>query len=232
MFATMITISFLFIITISMTQNYVVLSFTATRQTRTSSSSSSSLSHITNTGRIQTATKTNNHYDRLVSTTEATTKLHAITNTNSNTNSNTFQLTIDLPPSNSDVQVQMTIESILSVPSELIVVRYKVPFGINIEPKKQFAYVTADGPGGERIGDILRYTSQYTMGLPRGDGIGTTFASFAGGLKWQCSMFNIMSVNKWEQVMQALLSNTIDRTDEVVFIFERPLNGVVPPELL
>jgi hypothetical protein len=143
----------------------------------------------------------------------------------------TFQLVIDVPPSNSDVQVSMNIESILSVPSELIVVRYKVPFGLNIEPRKNFAIVTANGPGGEQVGDVLRYTSHWTMGLPRGDGIGTTFASFAGGLKWQCSMFNVMSVKQWEQVIQALVSNTADRTDEVVLIFERPLNGVVPPEL-
>ena len=143
----------------------------------------------------------------------------------------TFQLVIDVPPSNSDVQVSMNIESILSVPSELIVVRYKVPFGLNIEPRKNFAIVTANGPGGEQVGDILRYTSHWTMGLPRGDGIGTTFASFAGGLKWQCSMFNVMSVTQWEQDIQALVSNTVERTDEVVLIFERPLNGVIPPEL-
>ena len=150
----------------------------------------------------------------------------------SNTNKNTFQLVIDVPPSNSDVQVSMNIESILSVPSELIVVRYKVPFGLNIEPRKNFAIVTANGPGGEQVGDILRYTSHWTMGLPRGDGIGTTLASFGGGgLKWQCTMFNVMSVKQWEQVIQALVSNTIDRTDEVVLILERPLDGVVPPEL-
>ena len=145
--------------------------------------------------------------------------------------SSSFQLLVDVPPSNSDVQVSMNIESILSVPSELIVVRYKVPFGLNIEPRKNFAVVTAAGPGGEQVGDVLRYTSHWTMGLPRGDGLGTTFASFAGGLKWQCSMFNVMSVKQWEQVIQALVSNTIDRTDEVVLIFERPLNGVIPPEL-
>ena len=145
--------------------------------------------------------------------------------------SSSFQLLVDVPPSNSDVQVSMNIESILSVPSELIVVRYKVPFGLNIEPRKNFAVVTAAGPGGEQVGDVLRYTSHWTMGLPRGDGLGTTFASFAGGLKWQCSMFNVMSVKQWEQVIQALVSNTIDRTDEVVLIFERPLNGAIPPEL-
>jgi hypothetical protein len=148
-----------------------------------------------------------------------------------NKKANTFQLSIDLPPSKSDVQVNMGIDSILSVPSELIVVRYQVPFGLNAEPRKNLAVVTAAGPGGELPGDVLRYTSQWTMGLPRGDGLGTTFASFAGGLSWQCSMYNVMSAKNWEQVLQALLSNTIERTDEVVLIFERPLHGVIPPEL-
>jgi hypothetical protein len=160
-----------------------------------------------------------------------TTTLYSMSPTNKSSKPTAFQLVIDVPPSNSDVQVTMNIDPILSVPSELIVVRYKVPFGLNIEPRKNFAIVTANGPGGEQIGDVLRYTSQWTLGLPRGDGIGTTFASFAGGLKWQCSMFNVMSVKQWEQVILALVSNTVDRTDEVVLIFERPLNGVIPPEL-
>jgi hypothetical protein len=142
-----------------------------------------------------------------------------------------FQVSIDLPPSNSEMQVTMGLDPILSVPSELIVVRYRVPFGLNVEPKRQFALVTAAGPGGEQPGDVLRYTSQWTLGLPKGDGLGTTFASFAGGLSWQCSMFNVMSAVKWEQVLEVLLSNTAQRTDEVVLIFERPLNGVIPPEL-
>jgi hypothetical protein len=142
-----------------------------------------------------------------------------------------FQVSIDLPPSNSEMQVTMGLDPILSVPSELVVVRYRVPFGLNVEPKRQFALVTAAGPGGEQPGDVLRYTSQWTLGLPPGDGLGTTFASFAGGLSWQCSMFNVMSAVQWEQVLEALLSNTAQRTDEVVLIFERPLSGVIPPEL-
>ena len=55
--------------------------------------------------------------------------------------------------------------------------------------------------------------------------------AFGGGLKWQCSMFNVVTAKAWEQVVEALTSNTQDRTDEVVLIFERPLDGVIPPEL-
>jgi hypothetical protein len=42
-----------------------------------------------------------------------------------------FELTIELPPSGSGLLANMAIDPILSVPSELVVVRYKVPFGLN-----------------------------------------------------------------------------------------------------
>jgi hypothetical protein len=93
------------------------------------------------------------------------------------------------------------------------------------------AVVTAPGPNGEQPGDVLRFTSQWTLGLPQGEGLMETAASFAGGLKWQCSMFNVVKAKAWEQVVNALTSNVASRTDEVVLIFERPLNGVTPPEL-
>jgi len=142
-----------------------------------------------------------------------------------------FELTIDLPPSGSDVQAFMGIDPIFSVPSELVVVRYKVPFGLSVEPQKNLAVVTKAGPGGEQPGDVLRYSSQWTLGLPKGDGLVTTAAAFSGGLSWQCSMFNVVKAKAWEQVVEALTSNTEARTDEVVMIFERALDGVTPPEL-
>lgn len=146
----------------------------------------------------------------------------------------TFEVSVKLPPSNSDRQANMGIESILSVPTELVVVRYQVPFGLNIEPRKGLAVVTQDGPGGERAGDVLRYTSHWTLGLPVGQGesLGNTVASFAGGISWQCSMFNVVKAKAWELVVEALTSNVASRTDEVVLIFERPLDGKTPPELL
>lgn len=120
----------------------------------------------------------------------------------------------------------------LSVPTELVVVRYKVPFALNVAPARGLAVVTQGGPGGEQPGDVLRYTSQFTLGLPQGDGIGTTLGSFAGALSWQCSMFDVVNGAKaWEQVVEALTSNIESRTDEVVLIFERPLDGLIPPEL-
>lgn len=126
----------------------------------------------------------------------------------------------------------MNIDSMLSVPTELVVVRYKVPFGLNVEPARGLAVVTQDGPGGEKRGDVLRYTSHFTLGLPPGEGLGNTFGSFAGSLSWQCSMFDVVKAKAWEQVVEALTSNTEARTDEVVLIFERPLDGRIPPELM
>ena len=58
------------------------------------------------------------------------------------------------------------------------------------------------------------------MGLPRGDVIVTTAASFVGGLIWQCSMFNVMEAETWREVNEALISNVESRTDELVLLFE------------
>jgi hypothetical protein len=136
-----------------------------------------------------------------------------------------FEVNVSMPPTNSDLEAQMKFEPVLSVPSEIIEVRYKLPFGLNVEPQKNLAICTKDGEGGEKVGDVLRFTSQWTMGLPRGDGLITTAASFAGGLSWQCSMFDVMKAKSWEQVVEALTSNVESRTDEVVLLFERPLEA-------
>ena len=71
--------------------------------------------------------------------------------------------------------------------------------------------------------DILRFTSQWTMGLPRGNGAITTAASFSGAISWQVSMFDVCKAGKWEEVIEALTSNVEHvRTNEVVLLFERP----------
>lgn len=134
-----------------------------------------------------------------------------------------FEVMLKMPPANSDVQAQLKFEPVLDEPSEIIEVRYTIPFGLNVEPKNNLAICTKDGEGGEKVGDVLRFTSAWTMGLPRGDGLITTAASFAGGLQWQCSMFDVMRSKNWEQVVEALTSNVESRTDEVVLLFERPL---------
>jgi hypothetical protein len=134
-----------------------------------------------------------------------------------------FEIEVKIPPSNSELLAQMKFNPVLSVPSEIVEVRYKLPFGLDVVPKDNLAICTKDGAGGEKVGDVLRFTSQWTMGLPRGDGLVTTAASFAGGLSWQCSMFDVMKASRWEAVVEALVSNVESRTDEVVLLFERPL---------
>ncbi len=130
-----------------------------------------------------------------------------------------------MPPSQSGLAAQMKIVPILPAgTSEIVEVRYKVPFGLNVEPQNGLAVCTQDGPGGEKVGDILRFTSQWTMGLPRGNGIVSTAASFSGAIGWQCSLFDVANANSWESVVEALVSNVEQRTDEVVLIFERKMN--------
>jgi hypothetical protein len=139
------------------------------------------------------------------------------------------ELTVALPPSGSDLNAIMKIEPCLSVPSEIFEIRYKLPFDLNVAPKKNLAVCTKDGKGGEKVGDILRYTSQWTLGLPAGEGLAQSAASWSGGLKWQCSLFNVLAARDWRQVVEALQTNLPQRTDEVVLIFERALEEA--PEL-
>jgi len=107
--------------------------------------------------------------------------------------------------------------------SEAVVVRYKVPFGLNVENQNGRAICTKDGPGGERVGDILRYTTYFSMQLPGGEGVVDTVASFGGMLSWKMGLFDVDSAKSWEEVVDKLVSNTPERTDEVVLVFERPI---------
>ena len=99
----------------------------------------------------------------------------------------------------------MKIVPVLDEPSSIIEVRYKVPFGLNVEPQNGLAVCTKDGPNGEKVGDILRFTTQWTMGLPRGDGIVSTAASFSGAIGWQCSLFDVARAGSWDSVVEALV---------------------------
>jgi hypothetical protein len=51
------------------------------------------------------------------------------------------------------------------------------------------------------------------------------YASTAGGISWGCTIFDVLKANEWEEVVEALTSNIADRTDEVLLIFERPLES-------
>ena len=60
------------------------------------------------------------------------------------------------------------------------------------------------------------------MGLPQGDGAITTAASFAGAISWQLGLFDVAKATSWQEVIDALVSNTEQRTDAVTLVFERP----------
>ncbi|EED88409.1 predicted protein [Thalassiosira pseudonana CCMP1335] len=135
-----------------------------------------------------------------------------------------FEMMVELP-GRGEMSAKMKFMPVLDVPSEIVEVRYKVPFGLDVAPKNNMAICTKDGAGGEKVGDILRYTSQWTLGLPRGDGVITTAMSFSGGISWQVSMFDVMKAGRWEDVVEALVSNEGSRTDEVILLFERPIAG-------
>mmetsp|Transcript_2998 Transcript_2998/g.8770 ORF Transcript_2998/g.8770 Transcript_2998/m.8770 type:complete len:175 (-) Transcript_2998:265-789(-) len=106
--------------------------------------------------------------------------------------------------------------------SEAVVVRYKLPFGLNAEEQAGRVVVTQDGAGGERVGDVLRFTTRWSLGLPQGGGLVSTAASFGGAIGWQLSLFDVAKARNFDEVVEALTSNTEDRTNQVTLIFERP----------
>ena len=108
--------------------------------------------------------------------------------------------------------------------SEFVVVTYAVPFGLNVEkPPKNFPapMVTKDGSGGEKVGDVLRATTCFSQGF-QAAGAASDIAAFAGNIKWRRSVFDTTGA-QWEQTVQALVSNTAERTESVTLVFEREL---------
>lgn len=69
---------------------------------------------------------------------------------------------------------------------------------------------------------VTGYTTYYSMQLPGGAGVVDTVASFGGLLSWKIGLFDVESAKSWEEVVEKLVSNTPERTDEVVLVFERP----------
>ena len=62
--------------------------------------------------------------------------------------------------------------------SSAVVVKYPIPFGLDAQPVpgKDFmcVEVTKDGKGGEKVGDILRFTTSWSMGQIEGSGLLST----------------------------------------------------------
>ena len=92
--------------------------------------------------------------------------------------------------------------------SEVLIVRYDLPFGLNAEPDAASGQVvvTKDGKpdGGERVGDILRQTTYWRGSTP--------------------GLFDVSkNADNFDLVVQALITNDLSVADEIVLVFERPL---------
>jgi|Transcript_966 hypothetical protein len=91
--------------------------------------------------------------------------------------------------------------------SEIIVVRYDLPFGLNAAPDAASGQVvvTQDGKsGGEQVGDILRQTTYWRGKEPGIFDVSKNAANF-------------------DLVIQALVTNDLSVADDIVLVFERPL---------
>jgi hypothetical protein len=90
--------------------------------------------------------------------------------------------------------------------SEIIVVRYDLPFGLNAAPDAASGQVvvTQAGSGGEQVGDILRQTTYWRGREPGIFDVSKNAANF-------------------DLVIQALVTNDLSVADDIVLVFERPL---------
>ena len=79
--------------------------------------------------------------------------------------------------------------------SELVYVTYKLPFGLSAEPRGRVVSVTKDGEGGEKVGDILRFTLEWQGGQ-------ASPAMFD-----VCSCMERRLETSFDRVVQALTSN-------------------------
>ena len=104
--------------------------------------------------------------------------------------------------------VNMNFKPLLATASELVVVRYELPFGLSAEPRGRVVVVTKDGEQ-ERTGDILRFTLKWNGQEP--------------GMFDVCKCMERQLQNSFDQVVGALTSNDGTYADEIVMIFERPL---------
>lgn len=109
---------------------------------------------------------------------------------------------------------------------------YDIPFGLNVEkPPKNFPcpIVTKDakGEGGEREGDLLRATTSWSQGF-QAAGVTSDIAMFAGNIKWRKSLFDTTGA-PWQETVNALMSNTEERSKTVTLVFEREIpEGSIP----
>jgi len=104
---------------------------------------------------------------------------------------------------------QMKFKPLLATASELVVIRYDLPFGLAAEPRGRVVVITEDGPNGERKGDILRFCTQWQDRDPI--------------LCDVCKIMERQLANSFDQVVAALVSNDGTYGEDIVLVLERPL---------
>jgi len=108
--------------------------------------------------------------------------------------------------------------------SVFVEVTYEVPFGLNIQkPPKGFPapIVEKDGKNGEKQNDVLRGATCWSQGFSAA-GAMSDIMQFAGNVKWRKSVFDCTGA-PWQNVVEALVSNTAERSQTVTLIFEREI---------
>eukprot|EP00596_Hydrurales_sp_CCMP1899_P009130 CAMPEP_0119037810 /NCGR_PEP_ID=MMETSP1177-20130426/6322_1 /TAXON_ID=2985 /ORGANISM="Ochromonas sp, Strain CCMP1899" /LENGTH=169 /DNA_ID=CAMNT_0006999519 /DNA_START=122 /DNA_END=631 /DNA_ORIENTATION=- len=108
--------------------------------------------------------------------------------------------------------------------STIFVTTYEIPFSLNVEkPPSGFPapIVKKGGKGGEIPGDVLRATTCWSQGF-NAAGVTSDIAMFAGNIKYRKSIYDTTGA-PWEEIVNALLSNTVERSTTVTLVFEREL---------
>ena len=109
-----------------------------------------------------------------------------------------FALAVNLPPRGTcNLKFKPLCEA-----SEAVVVKYSLPFGLSVENQGGRAVCTKAGSGGEREGDILRYCTEWTLGLQGGlASPSATMGFFSGaGLGFQLGLFDVGKAESWDDV--------------------------------
>lgn len=119
-------------------------------------------------------------------------------------------LTVDLGEGYGTITVDF--QPMFEAGSEFIVVRFPVPFDLNVEPRDGRVVVTKDD-GLLRAGDVVRATTTFTMSMQ------TSFGLLPAAKKTK-ALFDVTG-KEWEQVVEAFTANRKSVTSDVALVVER-----------
>ena len=109
--------------------------------------------------------------------------------------------------------LQHTLKPLYSS-SELVTVRYKLQFDLELAPQLGQMRVTKSGMG-LVVGDVLRACSTFQVQMDN------VFGLFPIGTKPTKCLF-LCDGQPSQKVVEALTANTEDKASEIVMVFERP----------